>query len=193
MPTLSNRHQLIIGVLLALLILATRGHHFATLHALPSASWAAFFLAGIYLRPVWAMTALLLLCAGMDSYAFIWGNASGYCLTAAYAFLVPAYGAQWFAGRWYAKQHQFAWHTLLPLSAATLAGSALCELFSSGGFYFFSGRFAEPNLAEFASRLVKYFPGSLQAIAFYILCASLLHAAFTLVAGTNQAGKRTTE
>ena len=58
--------------------------------------------------------------------------------------------------------------------------AAVCELFSSGGSYFFSGRSAEPTLAEFAGRLVTYFPRYLQSLAFYVGIAAVVHAPFGL-------------
>lgn len=180
MLTLSTRNQFLIGTLLVLLVAATRGQHFATLHSLPGASWAVFFLAGVYLRPAWALPGLLALTWVMDFAAYTWGGASGFCLTPAYVFLLPAYSALWLAGRWYARRYRFEWRTLLSLAAAMLVGAAVCELFSSGGFYFFSGRFIEPTFTEFGARLVKYFPSYLQSVAFYVGIATLVHALFGL-------------
>lgn len=194
MLTVSNRNQILIGAVLALLLIATRGQHFATLHSLPGASWAVFFLAGVYLRPVWVLPATLAFIWGLDFSPHLFSGASlaeivnggrAFCLTPAYFFLLPAYAALWFAGRWYAGRHRFAWRTLLPLGAAACASAAVCELFSSGGFYFFSGRFAEPTLGEFATRLMTYFPRYLQSLAFYVGLAAVVHALFGLVRGAN--------
>jgi len=198
MLTLSNRNQVLIGAVLVLLLIATRGQHFDTLHSLPGASWAVFFLAGVYLRPLWILPALLAFVWGLDFTPHLLSNASlaeivsggqAFCLTPAYFFLLPAYAALWFAGRWYAERHRFAWRTLLPLTATAFAGAAVCELFSSGGFYFFSGRFAEPTLAEFAGRLVTYFPRYLQSLAFYVGIAAVVHALFELARGANTTHK----
>jgi len=191
MLTLATRHQLTIGTVLVLLVAATRGQHFATLHSLPGASWALFFLAGVYLRPLWALPGLLALTWMLDFAAYAWGGASGFCLTPAYAFLLPAYGALWFAGRWYARRHRFGWRTLLPLSAAVLAGAVVCELFSSGGFYFFSGHFAEPAFTEFGARLVRFFPPYLQSVAFYVGIAAVVHMLFGLMHGASRIRKTT--
>lgn len=180
MLTLSRRNQLVIGMALAALMIATRGQHFATLHGLPGASWAVFFLAGVYLRPVWVLPAALGLAGFLDFAAFTWGGASGFCLTPAYAFLLPAYGSLWLAGRWYAGRYRLAWGTLASLAAAAFAGTAVCELFSSGGFYFFSGRFAEPMLAEFGARLAKYFPSYLGSLVFYVAIAAVVHTLLVL-------------
>lgn len=200
MLTLSTRNQALIGAVLTLLLIATRGQHFATLHSLPGASWAAFFLAGVYLRPVWVLPAMLTFVWGLDFAPHLLSGASlteivrgsqAFCLTPAYVFLLPAYGALWFAGRWYAGRYRFEWRTLAPLGAATLLGAAICELLSSGGFYFFSGRFAEPSLAEFAARLVTYFPRYLQSLAFYVGITAVVHALFGLARGANTTRKIT--
>ncbi len=60
----------------------------------------------------------------------------------------------------------------------------LCEVFSSGGFYFLSGRFAETGLVTFAQRLAQYFPPSLTAMGFYVVVAAIGHAALGAVRGS---------
>jgi hypothetical protein len=177
MLPLTSRQQFTVGSVLVLLLVATRGQHFATLHSLPGASWAVFFLAGVYLRPAWIFPALLAVVTAMDLTPWLMGEGQ-FCITTAYAFLLPAYGSLWLAGHWYAGHHRLALSTLLPLGLSMFLGAAACELFSSGGFYFFSGRFAEPNMMEFAGRLVKYFPSYLGSFAFYVGIAALVHAGF---------------
>lgn len=183
MINLSTRQQLLIGLGLAGLMAVTRSHHFATLEHLPGASWAVYFLAGIYLHRAWVLPALLAEAWLLDFAAYTWGGVSGFCLTPAYGFSLPAYSALWLAGRWYTNQHRFHWHSLMPLSLAVLGGAAVCELFSSGGFYFFSGRFAEPTLVEFGARLLKYFPAYLQSLLFYVGIAIVMHSLFAKVNG----------
>lgn len=191
MLTLSTRNQIIIGLVLAIMMAATRGHHFATLAHLPGASWAVFFLAGLYLRSSWSLPGFLVLTWLMDFASFTWGGGSGYCLTQAYAFLLPAYGALWLSGHWYANQYHFELRTLLPLMAAVLVGSAVCESFSSGGFYFFSGRFVDPNFTELGERLIKYYPSYLQSLAFYVGIAAVVHTIFALAFDTASQKKST--
>lgn len=176
MLTLTPRNQISIGVLLVALMTATRGHHFPTVqHLLPSASWAVFFLAGVYLRPVWVLAGLLGLATLLDYAAITWGGVSSFCVSPAYVALIPAYGVLWLAGRWYAGRYAFKPATLFPLATSVFVGTVVCELISSGGFYFFSRRFANPTLAEFAGRFAKYFPASLASIAFWITAAALVH------------------
>ncbi|ULA63359.1 MAG: conserved membrane protein of unknown function [Nitrospira sp.] len=173
---LMPRVQLVVGVALALLIAATRGHHFASLNHLPAASWAVFFLAGVYLRPRWVFIALLAEAAALDIVAVTWGGVSNFCVSPAYGFLLPAYGALWASGRWYASHHRDTLSTLVPLSATVLAGTAICELISSGSFYFLSGRFEHTHVAEFAGRFAGYFPRSLSSLLFYVGLAGVIHA-----------------
>ena len=185
MLTLSSRQQSIIAAILLLFVVATRGQHFATLNHLPGASWAMFFLAGCYLRPVWVLPAALLFIWGIDFIPLLMDGSSlqqilsggrAFCLTPSYFFLIPAYSALWFAGRWYAKHYQFEWYTLVVLIASAFIGATFCELFSSGGFYFFSGRFVDPTLSGFIARIVQYYPSSLQSLAFYLDIAAVIHA-----------------
>ncbi len=175
MQALSLRSQVVIVLMLALLVAATRGHHFASISHLPSATWAVCFLAGVYLRSRWFFVALLLEVVLLDLSASGWGSRDSYCLSSAYALLLPAYGSLWLAGRWYAGQHREQLSTLLPLAVSLLLGALVCELLSSGGFYLFSGRFAEPQLGEFAARVVLYFPPTLTTLLGYVAMAAALH------------------
>jgi hypothetical protein len=164
-------------------MLATRGHHDFTPVHLPDASWAIFFLAGLYLPWRSAFAALFLLAAGMDYVAITWGGVSSFCVTGAYAFLVPAYGALWYAGRSYRRHGELSRRDLMPLALYALAGTLACELLSSGGFYFFSGRFVDTTLGEFAGRLATYLPGNLRTVGLYLGLAAVVHGLFSLLRG----------
>lgn len=188
MLNLSPRYQFIIGLVLVLLLALTRSHHFASLHSLPGASWAVFFLAGVYLRPTWVFGLLIGLIVALDlGSIYLFGDGSSFCLSSAYALLLPAYGALWYAGHWYATHYRFAWSTLVPLVGSVLLGATACELVSSGGFYLFSGRFADPSWVEFAVRVVKYYPGYLQSLAFYLGISIVLHVGIVFAHGARHA------
>ncbi len=175
--SLSLNKPLIIGILLATLLVLTRGHHFADLHHLPGASWAVFFLAGVYIKSRWGLTAFFSITFLLDFSAY-WSGAYASCFTPAYAMLLPAYASLWMAGRWYAKQHNLSFTSLLLLASAVLVGTFACELFSSGGYYLFSGKF-DPSLSEFASRVVQYYPSYLGSTALYVTLAALIHGLIT--------------
>jgi len=169
--------QALIGLTLALLMAATRSHNFASLEYLPSASLAAFFLMGIYVSPIWAFALLLGEAAFLDYAAIVWSGVSDYCISPAYGFLVPAYASLWLMGRWYGQRHnrQLA---LPALVSALLIGAVASELFSSGSFYLFSGRFAEPSLTEFAHRFVTFFPAALFDLTVYVATATIIQLIF---------------
>lgn len=175
MLTCSRRTQIVIGVALATLMAATRGRHFGTVEQLPSASWAMFFLAGVYVRPLWVFPALLGEAAALDFAAITWGGVSSFCVSPAYGFLIPAYGSLWICGRWYATRHEEKVTTLLPLAASVVAGTIVCELLSSGSFYFLSGGFEQTSLTQFASRFAEFFPRSFSSLLWYVGIAGLLH------------------
>lgn len=178
---ISRQQQPWIAAALMLLLIATRGHHFPTLNdALPSASWAAFFLAGAYVRTPLLLGALLAASAIVDYIAIAWGGVSSFCVSPAYVALVPAYAVLWLAGRRYATLNDARSVAVIPLAAHVVIAAALCELISSGSFYIFSGRFTEPSLAEFAGRFATYFPASLWSMTFWIVAAG----AVSVVAAT---------
>lgn len=173
MLDLSARQRLIAGLGLALLLAATRGQHSALLN-LPSASWAVFFLAGVLLPARWSFPALFLGAVGLDLAGVAWGGASNHCLTLAYWMLLPAYASLWLGGRLYARLHRLQWGSLSQLAGCLLGASLIAHLCASGGFYFLSGRFAEPDLAGLLARIATYYPGSLQVLVAYVAVAALL-------------------
>jgi hypothetical protein len=183
MLKLSARHQFIIGLLLITLMTMTRGHHFATLNHLPSASWAIFFLAGFYISSKFIFPILLALAGLLDLAAITLSGGSNYCATPAYAMLLPAYGTLWLAGRWYASHYQFSIKSIVPLVLSLIIAAAITTVLSSGGFYFFSGQYADPSLIEFSQRFLKYYPRSLSNLAFYIGIVAVIHSYISLTIG----------
>ena len=181
MIKISTYNQLWIGLALAVVMAATRVQLGAPIgHHLPDASYAVFYLAGVYLSPGWIFPVLLLEGFLIDLSAVTWWNVSGFCLTPAYFLLLPAYFSLWIGGRWYAGRYRFAWSTLLPLSTSLLSATLVAELFASGGFYLFSGRFTELTSAELAVRLVQYLPTSLYSIILYVTTAAVVHSVAAL-------------
>jgi len=182
MISLSSRQQFLIGILLFALMAFTRGHHFSTINHLPSATLAVFFLAGLYVSSKWLVPILFAEAALLDYAAITFGGVSSFCVSQAYVMLIPAYGTLWLAGHWYAQQYQFNWHSFLPLSLSVMLATAISQVFSGGGFYFFSGRYTQPTLAEYGERFVNYFPSALSNIAFYIALAVAFHVIAVLAA-----------
>ncbi|KQR13318.1 MULTISPECIES: hypothetical protein [Xanthomonas] len=166
------------GSALVLLMVCTRGEHFASVDALPSASWAVFFLAGALLRPRWMLPLLFGVASALDLIGLVSGSISDWCLSPAYWALALAYAALWLGGRVYAMQlHRDVWRDAARLLCAVLLSGSLAYLLSKGGFYFLSGRYPQATLGGFVARVPDYYPHALGTLAGYVGVAFALLAA----------------
>lgn len=190
MLNLTSRQQVAIGLVLTVLMLLTRSHHWASIDSLPDASWAIFFLLGVYLRALWVAPALIGACVLVDYAAITWGGVSAFCVSPAYWLLVPAYLALFAGGRLCAAGQRVSLPGVLRMLGVALAVVTVAELLTSGGFYFYSGRFAEPTLAGFIPHFERYFPSTLGTFALYLSVAAVVHAAVA-AASRGDAGPRT--
>src|SRR5204862_7022694 len=103
MNSMPQRLPIVRFVLLALLMAVTRYHHFGSPLQLPDASTAVFFLAGLYVPSVTALPGLLVLAGVLDYLTVDAGGVGAWCITPAYAYLIPTYAAPWLGGRWYSS------------------------------------------------------------------------------------------
>ena len=179
--------RFVITLLLAVVMAATRWHHFGSAFSLPDASLAVFFLAGFYLRPPLFFAGFLAGAALIDYLAVTVGGVSDFCISPAYGFLIPAYASVWFAGRWYASRHQQAWSTLLSLGGALLLSVSAAFLISDGSFYLLSGRFPDVSAAEYFTQAIRHFPPYALHAALYVLLAAVAHAVVVVASGSRQA------
>lgn len=170
----SPHAQAAAAVALAALMICTRGQHFASVDALPSASWAVFFLVGALLRPVWALPLFFALSTSLDLLSLASGTISDWCLSPAYWALAMAYTVLWFGGRAYARGHREDWRALPRLALVLLATASVAYLVSKGGFHFFSGRHPDPTFANFVARIPRYYPPALGTLAGYVGIAMAL-------------------
>ena len=131
----------------------------------------------MYVRALWIVPALIAASVVIDYVAITWGGGSDFCVSPAYWLLIPAYAVLFAGGRFYARGHRLSVMGLLRLTGVALAVVVVAELLTSGGFYFFSGRFAEPTLAGFIPRFEQYFPRMLGAFALYLGAAAAVHVA----------------
>ena len=177
MLNLSARQQIAISLVLVLMMLLTRSHHWASIHSLPDASWAIFFLLGVYVRALWVVPALIAASVVIDYVAITWGGVSDFCVSPAYWLLIPAYAVLFAGGRFYARGHRLSVMGLLRLVGVALVVVLVAQLLTTGGFYFFSGRFADPTLAGLMLRLEKHFPPMLGTFALYLGVAAAVHVA----------------
>lgn len=183
MDTLRSR-PLLSTTLLALVMAATRYHHFGDALHLPDASLAVFFLAGMLIPAMLAFPLLMLEAGIVDAMAITVGGVSDYCVSPAYGFLIPTYGALWWAGRWYAARHEHRWSTLRPLYAALFVSVSAAFLISSGSFYALSGRFPDMSLAEYATRVARYYPPYALSTFGYVTLAAMSYAMVALLRRT---------
>lgn len=191
MLNLTTRQQIFISFALVVMMLLTRSQHWASIHSLPDASWAIFFLLGVYVRALWVMPALIAASVIIDYVAITWGGVSDFCVSPAYWLLIPSYAVLFAGGRFYARGHRLSLMGLLRLMGVALVVVAVAQLLTTGGFYFFSGRFAEPTLAGLMLRLQKYFPPMLGTFALYLGVAVIVHVALAAAFFRRDDGPRT--
>ena len=176
-----------VAVALVSLMAMTRFNHFGSSAALPDASYAVFFLGGLFLgrvRGALALLALLLVEAALvDYYAINFRDVSGWCVTSAYGFLVFAYSSLWFVGRWYAPRHNLTGKGLLGLFAAAVAAGSLAFVIANVSFYLLAGYFGRMSAAEYTSSVAQYFLPYVEVAVMYIGFAIILQMVFAILKG----------
>ena len=188
MNSLSLRQSLLV-ILFAVLIMLTRGQHFASFNLLPDASWSVFMLIGFYLSRYQWLFVFTLFTVLLDFVSIYWGGASSYCISPAYLLLLPSYFCLWFAGKWYRKRLSSNWQTLFPLVGSATIATLLATIFSSGGFYLFSGRYPAPDTSGFITSILRYFPAYLENAALYLLLAASVHIVLNLMLSARKTTK----
>lgn len=189
LPIASTRAQIVVAATLAALMICTRGQHFASVDALPSASWAVFFLAGALLRPMWALPAFFLLSSLLDFASLASGTITDWCLSPAYWAVALAYAALWFGGNAHARTHREGVGGVPRLALALVATATVAYVISKGGFYFFSGRYPDATAAGFIARIPQYYPRALGTLAGYVGIAFALRALFVAMSARLSARK----
>jgi hypothetical protein len=171
----ASNHEYWAFAALAALMAATRFHHTGTEFALPDASLAVFFLAGIYWNSLASFAGLLALALLVDLAAVGFGGFGAYCLSPAYGFLALSYGAMNLAGRWAGGAgHR---QSLLTRSAIAIpAATALAYLISSYSFYLFSGKVSGVDWLAYGKGIAADFPEYLGAAFVYSAAALGLDA-----------------
>ncbi|MDD5301157.1 MAG: hypothetical protein PHD65_11775 [Gallionella sp.] len=176
MKLLSQRPTLI-GLSLVALMAATRMHHFGSALHLPDASLAVFLLAGFFISSPLLFAGLLLEAGALDYVAITQLGVSDWCVTPAYGFLIPTYAVVWFAGRYYARIHQYSLRSLGVFAGIAFAALNVAFVISNGSFYLFSGRYPDMSVAEYGARMAQYYAPYLTGSLLYLACAAALYAA----------------
>ena len=181
----TKTQRLGIFTMLALVMAATRLHHF---DALPDASWGVFFLAGFWLRGSarWAFP-LLIAEAVLVDFFVITGQGmdfwSHYCVSPAYWSMPVYFGALWLGGSWVAKRQTGLRPSTLGLAAAALIVSeTACYLISNGSFYWLSASVPLPrSFASWFVNLGDWYLPFLATTALYVGLGAAVHVAATLM------------
>lgn len=174
----TSRQIWLLGMALAALMAATRMHHFASPLHLPDASLAVFLLAGFFIASPLFFAGLLLEAGSLDYVAITQLGVSDYCVTPAYWFLIPTYAVLWYAGRVYARGHQYSLQSLGRFAVLAFAAVNVAFVISNGAFYLFSVRFPELGFAEYTARVAQYYLPYVSGAALYLAPAALLYALF---------------
>jgi hypothetical protein len=154
----------------ALKVILTGSNHFGSYLSLPDASWAMFFLAGLWTRAlIWPV--LMMSAAFIVDYLVIAGGVSSYCFTPGYLFLIPTHFALWGAGRWASFDMGFEGMQLVRTAVALAVGCSTAFVISNAGFYWLSGYFANMSPFTFAGAVLRYLPSYLAVAGLYTAIA----------------------
>jgi len=182
----TQTQRLGIFVMLALVMAATRLHHF---DILPDASWGVFFLAGFWLRGSarWAFPLLIAEAVLVDFFVItgqgmdFWNH---YCVSPAYWAMPVYFGALWLGGSWVARRQPGLRLATLGLAAAALIVSeTACYLISNGSFYWLSASVPLPrSFASWFVNLGDWYLPFLATTALYVSLGAAVHVVATLMA-----------
>jgi hypothetical protein len=187
-----NMHKIniiLIG-LLASAMAATRFNHFGTSFSLPDASYAVFFLGGLYLAKTTRLSLIAFMVLVIEAGLIDWDataveGISDWCISPAYWFLIPTYASLWLAGGWFALRcspadsNKTGW--ISGLGATVFAASSFAFLFSNATFFLFSGRYAEMSWIEYTTRIAQYFVPYVSVALLYIAIAVAIQMAIDII------------
>ena len=190
---ISQNKTIWIALALALLMAVTRFNHMGSSASLPDASYAVFFLGGLYLgriRGALVILALLLLEAALvDYYVINFQGISSWCVTSAYSFLVFAYGALWMIGHWFAPRFSMTAKGLAGMFAAAAVAGGAAFIIANVSFYLLAGYFDTMSVVEYSSRVSQYF-GSYVAVAVMYVGAAFCVQMFVSILGSHRLNKK---
>lgn len=172
MTTLTKNQTWLVAGALMLILIVTRAHFITHIQ---DASWAIFFMLGFYVRNVLSFPIFWLVAFAVDLITIEAKGGQSYCFTISYPFLIPAYASLWLAGRWFAGHYRENLRGFLYFVVAAIVGITVCDIISSGGFYWFSGRFTDTNIMEFSGRIARYLPMFMKTTVLYLAIAAVVH------------------
>lgn len=165
-PTLTVRPG---AVALMTLMAATRFHHFGTPFALPDASLAVFFLAGLWLGGRYLFAALLMEAGLIDYLAITQMGVSDFCISPAYIFLIPTYAAMWLCGKWCAKQQGLSIASVAFQFMALVISTSTAFLLSNGSFFLLSDKNTDSSWEHYVDGFALYYPSYMSSTLIYVV------------------------
>jgi len=179
MTTLTPRSLAGFCALLALMVL-TRSGHLGTAWTPPDASWPVLYLAGFYFVRQWRWALPTLLCAAVivDFVVIRYFSVSSYCVTVAYAFMLPAYSLLWLGGTWMRRTYRHELRDWVRCAGSFALAASLCFLVTDTSFYWLGGRVPSPSVAGWWAAFAHWYPDFLGISFIYVGIAAVLHAAF---------------
>ena len=158
MFVLEARNERIVILVLTILMAATRIEHFGMGQLAPDASVAIFFLAGLLIaNPLW-LAAFIVEAMLLDLTAIQVVGVESVCVTLGYGLMIPAFGSLWLAGRFARDSERLGAATVAKLVSACVVGIIGFFVFSNIGYYLGGGFDSSMGLAEYARRVMRYFP-----------------------------------
>lgn len=174
---LSSSHRWLLLGVLVFAMLGTRTH---LISHLADASWAIFFLAGLYLSGWRVFAGLMALAIAIDLGVTAQSGGAPLCITGAYGFLIPAYAALFLGGRILASRWNGEVSVKSGLAFFGIAALAIAaaELISNGSFYWLGGFTQDASVSGMWATYLKYLPNALTNTGFYVLVAGGVHLLF---------------
>jgi hypothetical protein len=158
MFVLDTKTDRLVALALAVLMAATRVHHFGVGTVAPDASTAVFLLAGLLLGSPYWLLAFMAEATLLDLFAIRMIGVEAVCVTTGYGLMFPAYAMLWLAGRSQRNAPALDLRTAGKLLVATAAGTAGFFLFSNIGYYVGGGFADQMGATEYVTRVLRYFP-----------------------------------
>lgn len=155
------------ALVLAFLMLLTRGSHVLTSVSLPDASLALLLIGGLYLRKAAWFALFAVLATAIDFGAAAIDSFQAFCLTDGYWGMLPTYAVMWLAGLWLSKQTNSL--DALKFTLAGLIATFLAFVISTQTYYLFSGRFPAEGIIESMQHGWNYLPSYLGFTTMYLV------------------------
>ena len=137
------------------------------------------YLAGFYFAGQWRWALPTLLCAAVivDFVVIRYLGVSSYCVTMAYAFMLPAYSLLWCGGAWLRHTYRHESRDLVRCAASLALAASLCFFVTDTSFYWLGSRVPHASVAGWWAAFGHWYPDFLVVSFIYVGIAAVLHAA----------------